>query len=225
MITEALDFYRDKVTAPERVAQAELLDRILREEFRFDKIECIETGCTYGNYDNFGLYLAKLCQLSGGKFSTVDINIESIAKSMQFFNENIGETNIEFATADSVDYLNSYQGSPNLVHLDSYDLDMTNPVASMLHGFLEFMAIKDKMPVGGICIIDDNYMKGTWIEWLQTVDGEKTGLQQQIDVTYEIVGKGALVYHWVKQRETEWQIIGDHYQPGSNIKVMLKKIR
>jgi hypothetical protein len=68
-------------------------------------------------------------------------------------------------------------------------------------------------------------MKDTWIEWLQTVDGKLTGSQQQINVTYEMVGKGALVYHWVKQRETEWQIIGDHYQPGSNIKVMLKKIR
>ena len=225
MITEALDFYKDKVVSPERVAQAQLLDRVLREEFKFDKIECIETGCTYGNYDNFGLYLAKLCQVSGGKFSTVDINVESIARSMQFFQDNIGEFDIEFAAQDSVDFLNRYQGSPNLVHLDSYDLDMTNPVASMLHGFLEFMAIKDKMPVGGICIIDDNYMGGTWLEWLQTVDGNYTGNQQKIDVTYEMVGKGALVYHWVKQRETEWQLIGDHYLPGSNIKVMLKKIK
>jgi hypothetical protein len=56
-----------------RIQQAEILDKLLTEEFNFDYVVCIETGCASGGYDNFGVYLAKYCKDNNGKFSTVDI--------------------------------------------------------------------------------------------------------------------------------------------------------
>ncbi len=131
--------------------------------------------------------------------------------------------NVNHHCLDSVNFLKSYQGSPNLVHLDSWDLDLTNPVPCMLHGWLEFEAIRDKMPPGSIILVDDNYMRGTWVEWNFMRDGNFTGDSTRIDITYDIVGKGALIYHWCKKEETDWDLIGDHYYPSGNRKVIIKK--
>ena len=100
-----------------------------------------------------------------------------------------------------------------------------NPVPSMLHGWLEFDAIRNKMPSGSICLIDDNYLKGSWVSW-NWLDPNLNVLSTEpelIDITYEIVGKGALIYHWAQKEETDWDLIGDHYHIGKNIKLILKK--
>ena len=92
----------------------------------------------------------------------------------------------------------------------------------MLHGWLEFSAIKDKMPSGSICIIDDNYLKGTVVYWDIFNDGVHVDTQP-IDVTYDVIGKGSLVYHWVKNYVTDWELIGNHYYAGDNVKLIFKK--
>jgi hypothetical protein len=92
----------------------------------------------------------------------------------------------------------------------------------MLHGWLEFSAIKDKMPSGSICIIDDNYLKGTTVYWNILNDGVHVNTQP-IDVTYDVIGKGSLVYHWVKNYITDWELIGNHYHSGDNVKLIFKK--
>ena len=94
--------------------------------------------------------------------------------------------NVNHYVSDSVKFLEEYNGNPNLVHLDSWDLDMTNPVPSMLNGWLEFVAIKDKMPSGSIILVDDNYMKGTWVNWNIMKDGQYTGDYTKVDIDYDI---------------------------------------
>ena len=78
------------------------------------------------------------------------------------------------------------------------------------------------MPSGSICIIDDNFIKGTRVYWNVLYDGEIINTEI-IDVTYDILGKGALIYHWAVKPETEWDLIGDHYESAENIKVIVKK--
>ena len=92
----------------------------------------------------------------------------------------------------------------------------------MLHGWLEFVAIKDKMPTGSICIIDDNFLKNSYVYWdiLQNGNIIKS---DKISIQYDIIGKGSLIYHWCKQYNTDWELIGDHYHPGDNIKVIIRK--
>ena len=221
-MSKSLDFFKQHIDNPIRVKQAETLDSILNEHFKFDYVECIETGCSYGGYDDFGTYLGNFTQERNGKLSTVDIVPESIEKSKSFYKTLFPKLDVTFCSGDSVKFLNSYNGNPNLVHLDSWDLEIPNPLSSMLHAWLEFSTIKDKMPSGSICIIDDNYLNGTTVYWNILNNGNHVKTLP-IDITYDIVGKGSLIYHWIKNYETEWELIGNHYHAGLNIKLILKK--
>jgi hypothetical protein len=153
----------------------------------------------------------------------VDLSEIIVERSKEIFSRYLPDSNINHHCMDSVDFLKSYEGSPNLVHLDSWDMDLTNPVPSMLHGWLEFEAIRDKMPSGSIIIIDDNFLRGTWVNWYHITNGAYTGDFTKIDINYDIIGKGALIYHWSKKAETDWDLIGDHYHPGGNVKLIIKK--
>lgn len=221
-MSKSLDFFKQHIDNPIRIKQAEILDAILEEHFNFDYVECIETGCSSGGYDDFGTYLGYFCQEKNGKLSTVDIVEESIEKSKMFHTDLFPNLPVDFYTGDSIEFLKFHEGKPNLVHLDSWDLEMPNPISSMLHGWLEFSAIKEKMPSGSICVIDDNYFKGTTVYW-NIFNGGIHIKTQPIDVTYDLVGKGTLVYHWVKNYDTEWELVGDHYCAGDNLKLIFKK--
>ena len=222
-MSSSLTFFKSRIDNPIRIKQAEILDSVLDEHFNFDYVECIETGCSYGGYDDFGTYLGHYTKKNHGKLSTVDIIPESIERSKKFYDELFPDLGVDFYTGDSINFLNSFEGKPNLVHLDSWDLEMPNPLSSMLHGWLEFSAIKDKMPTGSICIIDDNYLKGTVVYWNIFNNGVHVNTQP-IDVNYDVIGKGALVYHWVNNYETDWVLVGNNYQAVDNVKLIFKKI-
>ena len=217
-----LDFYKSIIDG--RSEQADNVYNSLLNHFNFDKVECIETGASQNLDDGcFGLYLAKIVQSKGGSYHSVDIHENIVNKSKLIFEKYIPEINTNHYVSDSIKFLEEYNGNPNLVHLDSWDLDLTNPVPSMLHGWLEFVAIKDKMPSGSIILIDDNYMKGTWVHWNIMTNGQYTGDHIKVDIDYDIVGKGSLIYHWCEKEDTDWDLIGDHYNVGPSIKLIIKK--
>jgi hypothetical protein len=225
-MSDSFEFFKNYILSNSndtvRIQQAEILDKLLTEEFNFDYIECIETGCASGGYDNFGVYLAKYCKDNNGKFSTVDISEDYINKSKILYHDVIGENNNEYVVSDSIKFLQSYNGIPNLVHLDSYDLDLLNPLPSMLHHWLEFEAIQDKMPSGSLLLIDDNFFKGTFVSWHILNNGVHTDTKR-IDIDYDIIGKGSLIYHFVKEKESNWELIGNHYVAGPNLKLFFRK--
>jgi len=225
-MSNSFEFFKNYILSDSndtvRIQQAEILDKLLTEEFNFDYIECIETGCASGGYDNFRVYLAKYCKDNNGKFSTVDISEDYINKSKILYHDVIGENNNEYVVSDSIKFLQSYNGTPNLVHLDSYDLDLLNPLPSMLHHWLEFEAIQDKMPSGSLLLIDDNFFKGTFVSWYILNNGVHTDTKR-IDIDYDIIGKGSLIYHFVKEKESNWELIGNHYVAGPNLKLFFRK--
>jgi len=225
-MSDSFEFFKNYILSNSndtvRIQQAEILDKLLTEEFNFDYIECIETGCASGGYDNFGVYLAKYCKDNNGKFSTVDISDDYINKSKILYHDVIGENNNQYVVSDSIKFLQSYNGIPNLVHLDSYDLDLLNPLPSMLHHWLEFEAIQDKMPSGSLLLIDDNFFKGTFVSWHLLNNGVHTDTKR-IDIDYDIIGKGSLIYHFVKEKESNWELIGNHYVAGPNLKLFFRK--
>jgi len=205
--------------------QAKSVNDCLNKYFDFNYIECIEAGASQNKQDGcFGLFLAEVIKNNNGVYSSVDNNLETVNKSKEFYNEFIPSFSINHHHEDSVQFLTNYKGKPNLVHLDSWDLDLLNPVPSMLHGWLEFVAIKDKMPTGSICVIDDNFLKNSYVYW-DIIKNENNEIidSEKIDITYDIIGKGSLIYHWCKQYNTDWELIGDHYLPGENIKVIIRK--
>jgi hypothetical protein len=217
-----LDFYKSIIDG--RSEQADNVYNSLLNHFNFDTIECIETGASQNLDDGcFGLYLAKIVESRGGSYHSVDIYEDIVNKSKLIFEKYVPKLKVNHSVSDSVKFLEEYDGNPNLVHLDSWNLDITNPVPSMLHGWLEFVAIKDKMPSGSIILVDDNYMKGTWVNWNIMENGNYTGEHKRIDIDYDIIGKGSLIYHWCQKEETDWDLIGDNHRAGENIKIIIKK--
>lgn len=216
-----LEFYTS--ITKNRQQQSKDVYSALKDHFSFDKVECIETGASQNLDDGcFGLYLAKIAESTNGIYHSVDIDGETVEKSKKVFREYLPDFRVNHHILDSVSFLESYTGAPNLVHLDSFDLNLKNPIPSMLHGWLEFSAIKDKMPSGSIILVDDNYLRGTWVQWKELVNNKLTGNSDIIDVNYDTIGKGSLIYHWCEKSNTDWDLIGD-YKAGINIKIIIKK--
>jgi hypothetical protein len=225
-MTESLEFYLQNSNHPKGLYQSKIVDEILNKEFNFSYVECIETGVSYGgNDDNFGVYLAKFTQSFNGKMSSVDIDKQRVDASQTFINEHVKGIDYKSYSLDSVEFLKNYKGNPNLVHLDSYDLDIPNPLPSMLHHWLEFVEIESKMPSGSILLVDDNFFRGTTVYW-NTLDGEGNITKTEpIDIIYEIVGKGSLIYHAIKEKKiNNWVLVGGHYHAGPNQKLIFKKL-
>jgi len=153
---------------------------------------------------------------------SVDLDPEITRLSQEMYSRYLPEYSLEHLTTDSVQFLENYSGSPTIVHLDSWDIDIYNPEPSMLHGFLEFLAIKDKMESGSYIIVDDNFMKDTLIYWNVFIDGELSQTKEFL-VQQEILGKGSMIYHYACRKNSDWELVGDHYKTGPNIKLILRK--
>lgn len=225
-MSKALEFYLNEESSSKGRENVEIIDKILDFYFDFKEVECIETGVSYGgDDDNFGLYLAKFTSDYGGKMSSVDVLNDRVEQSRNYIISKISNVNYNPVTQDSLEFLREYEGKPNLVHLDSYDLDITNPLPSMLHHWYEFIEVNDKMLSGSILFIDDNFFRGTTVYW-NVLDSNKNLVDViPTEVKHEITGKGALIYHAVKEKKIkDWEILGDHYIAGPNQKLIFRKL-
>ncbi len=195
-----------------RINQLNKLTKILNQYFKFETIYSVETGGSHTWDDGMvGYYFAYLANLTQGKFSSVDINPDIEDKVPQAYQKLNPNLKINHVTEDSVTFLKNLSFIPNLVHLDSWDVWLPDPLPSALHGWREFEAIKRIMPVGSIIIIDDNWYKGQQIEWVTTWGngGRNTEL---IDIKYPIIGKGAHIYQWSLLENTNWKILDAGYK-------------
>ena len=69
-------------------------------------------------------------------------------------------------------------------------------------------------------IIDDNYFKGTWVEWK---DNKLDTEWEKLNIEYPIVGKGAFIYHKLKENQNKWVLVSKE-EPGYNSKLVYKKM-
>lgn len=195
-----------------------LLDSI-NDEFNFDKLIVLETGASSNYRDGlFGLFLGYVTKKTNGKMISVDISEEIVETSKTIFKNAVNDLDYSVNVGDSVSFLKNINEIPNLVHLDSWNFDVFNPLPSALHGWEEFKAIESKMERGSIIIIDDNYIRGTLLEWY-FFDGKR----DEVIIKYPMLGKGAHVYQHVLNNNTEWKLIGSHYETHDNIKVIIQK--
>jgi hypothetical protein len=186
--------------------------------FPFDKLNVVETGTSCNPVDGvFGLIFGFAAEQVDGVMLSVDINKERLNESKKIFNEQTPALDYQIFNEDSVTFLTNLSLVPNLVHLDSWDMDLKNPFPSALHGWREFTAIESKMESESIILIDDNYLNGSWVQWNYT-----NGTSETININYPIIGKGALVYHYIQSGLSNWNLVGD-YPIGDNIKIMLQK--
>tara|TARA_R110002153_G_scaffold254678_1_gene413147 strand:- start:43 stop:711 length:669 start_codon:yes stop_codon:yes gene_type:complete len=202
-----------------RIEQLDKLIQEIKNDFKFDKIICIETGASQNMDDGcVGLFFAKLCNLNDGEFYSVDNDESIIKQSKTIYKKH--NLKVKHYLQDSVEFLKDTKIIPNLIHLDSWDLDLKNPFPSALHGWREFIAIENKMPIGSIIIIDDNFFKGSWVSW----DYSDKRESERLFINYPIVGKGSMVYHFIESGKSNWEKLSLD-KKGFNIKLIYKKVR
>ncbi len=202
-----------------RIEQLDKLIQEIKNDFKFDKIICIETGASQNMDDGcVGLFFAKLCELNGGEFYSVDNDENIIKQSKTIYKKH--NLKVKHYLQDSVEFLENTSIIPNLIHLDSWDLDLKNPFPSALHGWREFIAIENKMPIGSIIIIDDNFFKGSWVSWSYSDERES----ERLTINYPIVGKGSMVYHFIESGKSNWEKLSLD-KVGFNNKLVYKKVR
>jgi hypothetical protein len=211
--------YDNSIGHGTRRKQCETVINSINNEFNFDKLIVLETGAS-SSYDDglFGLFLGFVAKNTNGKMKSVDISPKIVEKSVKIFEDAIPDLDYSIHTSDSVSFLKNLEEIPNFVHLDSWDFDLFNPFPSALHGWEEFKAIESKMAKGSIIVIDDNYRNGTYVQWFHP-NGEVDGM----NVRYPMVGKGAHVYQHVLNNNTDWQLIGSHYDTFDNLKIIIQK--
>ena len=191
----------------------------INERFSFNEIVCLETGSSSNYHDGiFGLFLGIAVNKVGGKMYSVDNSEEATNRTKEIFKEQLPTLNYDVITSDSTEYIKGIEYSPNLVHLDSFDFNIIDPLPSALHGWREFEAIEGKIPSGGIIIIDDNYRYGTDLQW-----NFYNGTIENYLISYPMIGKGAHVYQWVTNNFTNWELIGNHYSEFENLKIIIQK--
>jgi predicted O-methyltransferase YrrM len=211
--------YDNSIGHNARRKQCQTLLNSINDNFNFDKLIVLETGASSSYYDGlFGLFLGYVVKKTNGKMISVDISSDMIERSNEIFESAIPELDYSTHVGDSVSFLRDINDVPNFVHLDSWDFDLFDAFPSALHGWEEFKAIESKMPKGSIIVIDDNYRKGTYVQWFNG-DGSEDGMS----IKYPMVGKGAHIYQHVLKNETDWELIGSHYDTHDNIKIIIQK--
>lgn len=208
----------------DRADQADDILESLTKSFNVNgPLNIIETGASQQWHDGMmGVLFARIAKRTGGQMWVVDIDPTTIAKSKEAFKE-LDLDFVQFYTGDSVEFLQNFNDRVDLIHLDSWNLNLLDPFPSALHGWREFEAIKDKVNSGCVIMVDDNFLKGSWVNWDSISNGNiiKTN---RIDITHPCIGKGAHIYWWAQQSNNDWNLIPfNNFKPGRNVKIICQK--
>lgn len=217
MSNQVSDFY-ENYGYKHRVEEIDIFSEIILEHFEFDEINLIETGVS-GNisYGMFGFFLGALVENFGGKMHSVDTNCESCYRSEKIFNKELPNLKYKTHCQDSVSFLEKPHIVPNIIHLDSYDFQLFDPLPSALHGWKEFTSIEKLLPQNSIIFIDDNWFKGTYLQWFENN-------QEYMElIKIPVIGKGAHIYQEVLSERTNFELIGNHHKPYTMVKIYIKK--
>jgi hypothetical protein len=155
----------------------------------------IETGSSAWGTDSsrlFDTYVASF----GGKFHSVDIRLEPMFELRSSLT-----TRSILCCDDSVRFLRRWVAEnpgrrADLVYLDSWDLDVFDPVKAATHGLEEFFAVAPALRDGSLLLIDDTPADADWfpIEWREAA--------RDFHSRYGLVpGKGMLVDRYLEGRD------------------------
>lgn len=168
----------------------------------------IETGSSAWGCNSsmlFDLYVSAF----GGSFDSVDLRAEpSLALSRRCSNRS------RFWVGDSCTWISSLstqlKESPDLVYLDSWDVDPSCPVESALHGLSEFIRLIPCLRAGSLVLIDDTPVD---YETARDVQGDKWAsdwLESSKRFGFP-PGKGSLVLRYVRGM-SGFEVVEHKYQ-------------
>jgi predicted O-methyltransferase YrrM len=126
----------------------------------------LETGCIrtlndWGQGQSTQLFDLYAQHKPGSKVYSVDINEEAAALVIKH-----ASNCTTITVGDSIDYLSRFEQAPDLVYLDSYDLDVKWPLPSAIHHLKELAAIMPRLTKDSLVVVDD-----ALIEMIGTKEG------------------------------------------------------
>jgi len=115
----------------------------------------VETGCirSKDNWKGDGqstVIWNHFIKVKGGTFCTIDINLDAVILAQNLCPET------DCLCGDSVETLNKYKGSIDLLYLDSSHRIDTNAHPAALQCLFEFLAARQRLTSGSIIFIDDS---------------------------------------------------------------------
>lgn len=125
---------------------------------------------------------ALYCELVKSQCISVDISKDSIAQSRLAVQGH--EFRVEYIQQDSVTFLSKHKDPIDLLYLDSYDYEESNPLPSQLHQMAELGAAYGKLSARSLVLMDDCALFGG--------------------------GKGLLSAKFLEQRG--WKLLANKYQ-------------
>lgn len=152
----------------------------------------LETGSSaWGT--NSSLLFDSYVNSFGGTFTSVDIRAEPM-----FRLRSLCTGRSEFFCDDSVSFLRRIAAQavrPDLVYLDSWDVDWTDPLASAMHGLHEFLIVFPLLRDGALLLVDDTPLDSDVMRKVQSANTEHFDRFSRI---YGFTpGKGALIKNFL----------------------------
>jgi hypothetical protein len=173
-------------------------------------LHILETGSmhTLGSRA-FTLLFGRLAQMTSGRLTTVDIDPAGL-QQCQGITQDYADS-ITYVCQDSVSYLESLSQEEiqklDLLILDSWDLDVFDPLPSQIHHLRELLAVVKNLK-DCVVMVDDNFLPGTWVG---VVYGD--GSVRRFETEKDHVGKGTLI----RRLLTDWGwVSGFEGVPGHN---------
>jgi predicted O-methyltransferase YrrM len=171
----------------------------------------LETGSSAHGV-NSSMLFASLASKADGRFDTVDLNSETVQRVSAMMREKFGQDGrISCHLGDSATFIENYTDTPNVVYLDSFDLNPGHFTESAAHGLLEFANLVPKLDSKcALILVDDTprtreiFRKMCPADYLLAVD-------RHVSRTGRLPGKGELIIESIR-KDRRFQILEWEYQ-------------
>ena len=180
-------------------------------------LSIVETGCMHTPLEqNAGAMTMVFADLlknhTGGSITTIDISPEAMGRC-KIYTRDFSE-HINYVVSDSVSYLKNLPfwvaEEIDLLFLDSYDLNVFDPMPSYIHHLRELLAVYDNLSDEVIIGVDDNFLPGTIVHW-----NWSDGRTEQFDTGNSTIGKGTLIDRFLL--DSNWKKVSNDMVGKSNI--------
>lgn len=188
--------YKNFLSTPRYLFFSYIIEKLIKLN---KPLNIIETGCMWSdikhNQGAFTLIFSDLIKnYTGGSLTTIDISENAINKCKITTKEHADV--IKYIISDSVKYLQTLTDDEiknvDLFYLDSYDLNLLDPIPSQLHHYRELSSIYDNLSDDVIIVVDDNFKPPCWVEWKTVNNGESVSKILNFEGN-RIIGKGTLI--------------------------------
>lgn len=171
----------------------------------------LETGSSAHGV-NSSLLLASLAQATGGSFATVDLNPTTTQRVAAMLADKFGPTpNLQCHCGDSVAFIEDFAGSPNVVYLDSYDLNPGQFAESAAHGLREFECLLPKLSAPRSLILIDDTPRSREIFRKMCPPDYVSAVDRYFATTGRLPGKGETIVEAITD-DDRFQILDWEYQ-------------